>query len=42
MRRRNRVNHTVDKKIIMIRLIKEEVEEKEEEEIEIKKKVRRE
>ena len=42
MRRRSRANHTVDKKIVMIKLIEEEVEEKEEEEIETEKKVRRE
>ena len=42
MRRRSRTNHTVNKKIIMIRLIKEEVKEKEEEEIKTKKKVRKE
>ena len=42
MRRRSKVNHTVDKKIVVIKLIEEEIEEKEEKEIEMKKKVRRE
>ena len=42
MRRRSKANHTINKKIIMIRLIEEEVKKKEKEEIETKKKVRRE